>query len=101
LVVQSVICETNIEHAIYAPHQWELSALSRQNRFVMSTPHCQRQFASDNYAGICPEAWAALAEANSGPFKQAKWGGSFRSAFKGKQHHIIINRATVAENVIK
>jgi threonine aldolase len=25
-----------------------------------------RQFASDNYAGICPEAWAALAEANAG-----------------------------------
>jgi len=26
----------------------------------------QRHFASDNYAGICPEAWAALAEANCG-----------------------------------
>ena len=26
----------------------------------------QRHFASDNYAGICPEAWAALAEANRG-----------------------------------
>ena len=25
-----------------------------------------QQFASDNYAGICPEAWAAMAEANSG-----------------------------------
>ena len=25
--------------------------------------HC-RQFASDNYAGICPEAWDALEEAN-------------------------------------
>lgn len=25
-----------------------------------------RHFASDNYAGICPEAWAALAEANAG-----------------------------------
>jgi len=25
-----------------------------------------RQFASDNYAGICPEAWAALAAANAG-----------------------------------
>lgn len=29
------------------------------------TPHPQ-QFASDNYAGICPEAWAAMAEANQG-----------------------------------
>ena len=26
----------------------------------------RRQFASDNYAGICPEAWAALEEANRG-----------------------------------
>ena len=26
----------------------------------------RRQFASDNYAGICPEAWAAMAEANAG-----------------------------------
>src|SRR5436190_14550838 len=26
----------------------------------------RRQFASDNYAGICPEAFAAMAEANQG-----------------------------------
>jgi threonine aldolase len=26
----------------------------------------RRQFASDNYAGICPEAWAAMTEANTG-----------------------------------
>ena len=26
----------------------------------------QQQFASDNYAGICPEAWAAMTEANAG-----------------------------------
>ena len=25
-----------------------------------------RQFASDNYAGICPEVWSALARANDG-----------------------------------
>jgi len=25
------------------------------------------QFASDNHAGICPEAWAALSDANAGP----------------------------------
>jgi threonine aldolase len=33
----------------------------------MTTPHpaeSRRHFASDNYAGICPEAWAALTEAN-------------------------------------
>lgn len=33
----------------------------------MSSVHPpRRQFASDNYAGICPEAWAALTEANAG-----------------------------------
>ena len=32
----------------------------------MTAPHAEQQFASDNYAGICPEAWAALAEANAG-----------------------------------
>ena len=31
----------------------------------VSPPPC-RHFASDNYAGICPEAWAALDEANQG-----------------------------------
>ncbi|MDZ3994932.1 Low specificity L-threonine aldolase [Pseudomonas sp. Teo4] len=25
-----------------------------------------QQFASDNYSGICPEAWAAMAKANQG-----------------------------------
>jgi threonine aldolase len=29
-----------------------------------AAPVIRRHFASDNYAGICPEAWAALAEAN-------------------------------------
>ena len=31
-----------------------------------TTREIRRHFASDNYGGICPEAWAALAEANSG-----------------------------------
>ncbi|PTQ11801.1 threonine aldolase [Sphingomonas oleivorans] len=29
-------------------------------------PNSTQQFASDNYAGICPEAWAAMAAANVG-----------------------------------
>ncbi len=29
-------------------------------------PNRLRQFASDNYAGVCPEAWAAIEEANVG-----------------------------------
>src|ERR1700689_4405331 len=28
--------------------------------------HLLQQFASDNYSGICPEAWAAMAAANRG-----------------------------------
>lgn len=34
----------------------------------LATPQAlsRRQFASDNYAGICPEAWAAMAQANAG-----------------------------------
>jgi hypothetical protein len=40
-------------------------ARHRQEGFVMETAKPQ-QFASDNYAGICPEAWAAMAEANRG-----------------------------------
>jgi len=32
----------------------------------MNAAHRTRQFASDNYAGICPEAWAAMVEANAG-----------------------------------
>ena len=30
-----------------------------------NAPIKRRHFASDNYAGICPEAWAAMAEANA------------------------------------
>src|SRR5947208_16900803 len=29
-------------------------------------PNTRSEFASDNYAGICPEAWTALTEANAG-----------------------------------
>jgi len=32
----------------------------------MSAPSARRHFASDNYAGICPEAFAAMVEANTG-----------------------------------
>ncbi len=32
----------------------------------MTTSPPKNQFASDNYAGVCPEAWQALQEANSG-----------------------------------
>src|SRR6266704_1799241 len=33
---------------------------------MKSPVEIRRHFASDNYAGICPEAWSALADANQG-----------------------------------
>lgn len=33
---------------------------------TIQTPKRTRHFASDNYAGICPEAWQALADCNTG-----------------------------------
>ena len=32
----------------------------------MKNDNSRRQFASDNYSGVCPEAWKALEEANRG-----------------------------------
>jgi threonine aldolase len=32
---------------------------------MSETPPIRRHFASDNYSGICPEAWAAMQEANA------------------------------------
>jgi threonine aldolase len=38
----------------------------RGNPYLMGGLQARRQFASDNYAGICPEAWTAMEKANSG-----------------------------------
>jgi threonine aldolase len=50
-----------------------------------------QQFASDNYAGICPEAWAALTEANHGSaaaYGDDPWteraANAFRDLFESK-----------------
>lgn len=37
-----------------------------QTRSILKSTSTRRQFASDNNAGICPEAWSSLAEANQG-----------------------------------
>ncbi|CAN5564749.1 low specificity L-threonine aldolase [soil metagenome] len=49
----------------------------------------QQQFASDNYAGICPEVWAAMADANGGSVPAygddlwtARAADAFRSLFE-------------------
>src|SRR3954468_2958758 len=44
--------------------QPETSSQTRA-QFSRSDKTRHRQFASDNYSGICPEAWAAMAEANT------------------------------------
>jgi threonine aldolase len=36
------------------------------NAFPAGNKLARRQFASDNYAGICPEAWSAMEQANQG-----------------------------------
>jgi len=48
-----------------------------------------QQFASDNYAGVCPEAWAAMETANRGHVTSygddpwtAKAADAFRSLFE-------------------
>ena len=48
----------------------------------MSDP---QQFASDNYSGICPEAWAAMAEANQGhapAYGEDEWTARAADAFR-------------------
>src|SRR5882757_6698015 len=48
----------------------------------MSDP---QQFASDNYSGICPEAWAAMAEANPGHtpgYGEDAWTAKAADAFR-------------------
>ena len=44
-----------------------------------------QQYASDNYSGICPEAWAALAQANSGhapAYGEDPWTARAADAFR-------------------
>jgi threonine aldolase len=41
-------------------------ATRKGNPYAVVAETARRQFASDNYAGICPEAWAAMEEANQG-----------------------------------
>jgi threonine aldolase len=41
-------------------------AAHKGNPYPTGGIQSRRQFASDNYAGICPEAWAAMEQANAG-----------------------------------
>ena len=44
----------------------DLTDMSRDSTKAIERTLTRRQFASDNYAGICPEAWESLAAANAG-----------------------------------
>lgn len=49
------------------------------------TPDPSQQFASDNYSGICPEAWAAMEAANSGhapAYGEDAWTARAADAFR-------------------
>jgi threonine aldolase len=70
-----------------------------------ATTHPQ-QFASDNYAGICPEAWAAMAEANAGsapaygddPWTQ-RAADAFRALFAAECEVFFVFNGTAANSL--
>ncbi|HEY9137926.1 MAG TPA: beta-eliminating lyase-related protein, partial [Terriglobus sp.] len=43
-----------------------VDAIQREAHMSHISTDNSQQFASDNYSGICPEAWAAMQEANHG-----------------------------------
>ena len=46
-------------------HPLPAAPSSRVTTVPASAPHRNRNFASDNASGVCPEAWAAMADANA------------------------------------
>lgn len=55
------------------------------NALNISPENLVQQFASDNYAGICPEAWAAMEEANRGhvsAYGEDPWTDRAANAFR-------------------
>ena len=77
--------------------------LVNQRRCGMSEP---QQFASDNYSGICPEAWAAMAEANEGHAPAygddawtAKAADAFRTLFETACEVFFVFNGTAANSL--
>ena len=65
-----------------------------------------QQFASDNYSGICPEAWAAMAEANHGhapaygdDLWTAKASDAFRALFETDCEVFFVFNGTAANSL--
>ena len=70
-----------------------------------STP-TRRQFASDNYAGICPEAWVAMAQANTGHVASygddpwtAEAAGLIRDLFETQSEVFFVFNCTAANSL--
>src|SRR6266581_3761418 len=68
--------------------------------------HPRRQFGSDNYAGICPEAWAAMAKANQGHVRgygddewTAKAIGLIREVFESDCEVFFVFNGTAANSL--
>jgi len=66
----------------------------------------RRQFASDNYAGVCPEAWAATLEANEGHVRgygddswTAKAADLIREVFETKCEVFFVFNGTAANSL--
>jgi threonine aldolase len=65
-----------------------------------------QQFASDNYAGICPEAWAAMAQANQGhepAYGEDQWttrsADAFRNVFQTDCEVFFVFNGTAANSL--
>ncbi len=65
-----------------------------------------QQFASDNYAGICPEAWGAMAEANQGhttSYGDDPWteraSNAFRDLFEADCEVFLVFNGTAANSL--
>jgi threonine aldolase len=91
--------QTGSCHASVEP----ISDLSGKERDVPSQP---QQFASDNYAGICPEVWNAMAEANMGSavaYGEDEWteraANAFRSAFETDCEVFFVFNGTAANSL--
>jgi threonine aldolase len=87
--------------------------LQKEKARAMDTNHetlkqedLAQQFASDNYAGICPEAWSAMYEANLGhttaygddPFTQ-KAADAFRQLFQAECEVFFVFNGTAANSL--
>ncbi len=71
-----------------------------------SAVNCDQQFASDNYAGICPEAWQAMETANRGHVTSygddpwtARAADAFRSLFETACEVYFVFNGTAANSL--